>query len=123
MLEHVQTEINALRHLHGDNQTPQVLYLNTLANSTILTEQDWEDFSKLFDKVHTGFFVRLKEKYPNITPAETRLLCLTKLNLSTKEMAGMLGVSTDAIKKTRQRLRKKMEVDEEKNLEELVAVL
>jgi tetratricopeptide (TPR) repeat protein len=123
LLEQVQTEIDTLRHLHGDNQTPQVLYLSTLARSTILTEKDWENFSDLFNKVHMGFLIRLKEKYRNITPAETRLLCLTKLNLSTKEMAGILGISTDAIKKTRQRLRKKMELDEEKNLEELVSVL
>jgi tetratricopeptide (TPR) repeat protein len=123
LLDQVQTEISALRTLHGDDQSTQVLYLNTLARSTILTEKDWDEFSELFDKVHTGFFVKLRDKHPNITPAETRLLSLTKLRLSTKEMAGMLGVSADTIKKTRQRLRRKLEMAEDKSLEDLIEVL
>lgn len=120
LLEQVQTEIGALRTLHGDDQSTQVLYLNTLANSSILTEEDWDNFSHLFDKVHTGFLVKLKEKYPQLTPAEVRLLSLTRLKLSTREMASMLGVCTETIKKTRQRVRKKIQIPEDHSLEELV---
>lgn len=123
LLEQVQTEIGALRTLHGDDQSPQVLYLNTLANSSILTEADWDNFSHLFDKVHRGFLVKLKEKYPQLTPAEVRLLSLTRLKLSTKEMASMLGVCTETIKKTRQRVRKKIEIPEDHSLDELVAAI
>lgn len=123
LLEQVQTEIEALRTLHGDDQPPQILYLNTLANSSILTEEDWENFSHLFDKVHTGFLVKLKEKFPHLTPAEVRLLSLTRLKLSTKEMASMLGVSADTIKKTRQRLRKKIDLAEDQSLEDMVGYI
>ena len=84
---------------------------------------DWENFSHLFDKVHTGFLVKLKEKFPHLTPAEVRLLSLTRLKLSTKEMASMLGVSADTIKKTRQRLRKKIDLAEDQSLEDIVGYI
>jgi hypothetical protein len=38
-------------------------------------------------------------------------------------MAGMLGISYDAIKKTRQRLRKKIDLPEEGGLDELVDLI
>ena len=77
----------------------------------------------MFDQVHPGFFIRLKEKLNDLTPAETRLLALTKLQLAPKEMAAMLGISYDAIKKSRQRLRKKINLPEEGSLDELVDMI
>lgn len=111
-------------HQSGMEQTStRVEHIQALLNSTILTEDDWKTFRQLFDHVHPGFFVRLKEKLPDLTPAETRLIALTKLQLTPKEMAGMLGISYDAIKKTRQRLRKKINLPEEGGLDELVEMI
>ncbi|AKD54831.1 tetratricopeptide repeat protein [Spirosoma radiotolerans] len=83
---------------------PQVTQLLELA---ILTEADWQQFRKLFDQVYPNYLLRLRQKYPTLTPAETRIICLSRLSLSTKEMANMLGVSADTIIKTRYRIRKK----------------
>src|SRR4029079_1823906 len=79
-----------------------------LSHQTILTEQDWEKFKWLFEKLHPGFFNRLKEKTPGITIAELRMASLTRLQLSTKEMASMLGISLDSVRKTRLRLRQRL---------------
>jgi len=73
----------------------------------------------LFEQVHKGFFIRLKEKLPNLTQAETRLICLTKLQLDTKQMAGILGVSNSTIKQSRYRLRKKLGLSEEDNISDI----
>ena len=51
------------------------------------------------------------------------MLSLTRLKLSTKEMASMLGVSADTIKKTRQRLRKKIDLAEDQSLEDIVGYI
>jgi|GEM_PF-926183 len=92
-----------------------------LQQSTILTEDDWQHFKSLFEQVHTGFLTRLKEKYPEISPAEIRYLTLAKLRLSTKEMASALGVSTQSIRTNWYRIRKKINLPEEMTVEELVA--
>ena len=94
--------------------------LQQLQQSTILTGNDWEYFRQLLEKVHAGFFQRLKEKVPGLTPAETRFMALGKLKLSNKEMAAMLGIGTDAIRQYRSRIRKKLHIGEEDNLDDLI---
>ena len=94
-----------------------------LSHQTILTEQDWEKFKWLFEKLHPGFFNRLKEKTPGITIAELRMAALTRLQLSTKEMASMLGISLDSVRKTRLRLRQRLQIPEEANLEQSITGL
>ncbi len=84
-------------------------YLEQLTNATILTEDDWTRFRAVFEKAHPGFIAQQKERFPDLTPAETRLLVLDKLDLSAQEMANMLGVNRNTINQTRLRLRRKTE--------------
>lgn len=84
-----------------------------LSRQTILTEEDWEKFKTLFEKIYPGFFLKLKEMVPDITVAEKRMASLIRLHLNTKQMASMLGISTDSVYKIRQRLRKRLQLDDE----------
>src|SRR5687768_7138684 len=84
-----------------------------LSRQTILTEEDWEKFKTLFEKIYPGFFLKLKEMIPDITVAEQRMAALTRLHLNTKQTASMLGISPDSVYKIRQRLRKRLQLDDE----------
>jgi DNA-directed RNA polymerase specialized sigma24 family protein len=106
-----------LEQQHG-NETNETL--QQLRHSTILTDSDWEYFRDLFEKAHPGFLQRLKEKIPGLTPAETRFIVLSKLELSGKEMAAMLGIGTDAIRQLRSRVKKKLNLQEESSLDDIV---
>ncbi len=97
--------------------------MSELTQKTILTEQDWYKFKSLFEKIYPDFFIKLKDKFPDITLAEQRMAALTRLHLTTKQMASMLGISLDSVHKSRQRLRQRFQVGAETNLEELVANL
>ncbi|MEO5563084.1 MAG: tetratricopeptide repeat protein, partial [Chitinophagaceae bacterium] len=59
--------------------------INRLVSATILTEEDWKKFRQLFEKVYPGFFVRLREKMPDLSATDTRLLALTKLQVTPKD--------------------------------------
>ncbi len=83
-------------------------YLQQLITSTILTEEGWTNFKRMFEKVYPGYIQAQKEKYPDLTNAETRLLMLEKLDLSAQEMADMIGVNKNTIHQTRLRLRRKI---------------
>ncbi len=97
--------------------------LTQLQQSTILTDDEWDRFRKLFAQVHGGYLVRLKEKLPDLSPAETRFMVLAKLNFSNKEMAAALGVSQHAVRMTWHRLRRRINLPEEGSVEELVALV
>jgi DNA-directed RNA polymerase specialized sigma24 family protein len=51
------------------------------------------------------------------------MAALTRLNLNSKQMASMLGISVDSVHKTKQRLRQRMHIQNEELLEETLAGL
>jgi hypothetical protein len=97
--------------------------LHELRKSVILTDSDWNAFAELFEKVHPGFFVRLKTKLPNLTPAEVRFMALARLAYSNREMAAMLGVGTGAIRQYHLRIRRKLEAPESLDIDELARAI
>lgn len=71
-------------------------------------DKDWEKFTVHFDKVHSDFIVKLKEKHPNITGNEVKLSAYLRMNLSTKEIAQLMNISVRGVEISRYRLRKKL---------------
>ncbi|WAC14211.1 tetratricopeptide repeat protein [Dyadobacter pollutisoli] len=94
-----------------------------LQKSTILTDEQWEYFRGLFEKIHSGYLHRLREKLPGLTPAETRFMALAKLNLTYKEMASTLGISVQSVRVIRHRIRKKLNIPEEADLNTVVETI
>jgi tetratricopeptide (TPR) repeat protein len=94
--------------------------VSQILNSSILTEDDWEQFKSLFEQVHRNFFAELKIKHPGLTAAEIRIAALLKLNLNTREMANMLGISVDSANKARYRLRKRLDLQPDQDLQEFI---
>jgi len=103
-----------------ETTSEQHIIISELSHQTILTEEDWSKFKSLFEKIYPGFFINLKEKFPDITLAEQRMAALTRLQLTPKQMASMLGISVDSVHKTRQRLRQRLRIDPENSLEEIM---
>ncbi len=102
LLEKLQFEFDRLST--GDEHRQ---YLEQLANSTILTHDDWYRFRSLFEKVHPDFIAEQQDLNPDLTAAEVRYLVLEKLRFGTHEMARMQGVSDNTVRQTRARLRRK----------------
>ncbi len=97
--------------------------IQELSQQTILTEDDWIRFKSLFEKIHPGFFSKLKEKASDITVAEQRMAALVRLQLTVRQMASILGISTDSVHKTRQRLRQRLHILSEASLENSMAII
>lgn len=91
--------------------------LDQLRRSVLLTDEGWQTFSARFERVHAGFFQRLKTAYPGLTPGEVRFATLSRLGYSSAEMAAILGVGLGAIRQYRLRLRRKLHLPEEASLE------
>lgn len=86
-------------------------------------DNNWKNFSRYFEEVHKDFNSNVKERFPDITANELRLLALLKMNLSSKEIANILNISQEGIKKARYRLRKKLNIATEDSLQDLVLSL
>lgn len=91
-----------------------------MLNENAQLDEDWEQFAQYFDQVHEDFLKRLRTEYPQLTPKDQRLCTYLKMNLSTKEIAPLLNISVRGVEISRYRLRKKMELPTEINLNEFM---
>lgn len=71
-------------------------------------DEEWENFSNHFDKVHSDFLSVLKELHPNVSANELKLSAYLRMNLSTKEIAQLMNISVRGVEISRYRLRKKL---------------
>lgn len=83
-------------------------------------EDEWHKFRAHFEQVHPGFFIRLKEMHPALTEYELRLCAYIRTGMYGKQIAMMLSVQPDSIKKSRTRLRKKLRLRQEDSLEDFL---
>ncbi|MCI5054970.1 MAG: hypothetical protein MRY83_02615 [Flavobacteriales bacterium] len=90
------------------------ILINSLRNDEALisritkdinTDSDWLQFFAEFELLYPGFLDNIKNKYPKITNQDLRVSCLIKQKLSLKEMAEILNLSVDGVKKAKQRLK------------------
>ncbi len=79
-------------------------------------DKDWEIFKSYFSEVHNNFDNKLKAIYAEITEKEIRLASFLRMNLSTKEIASMLNVLPESVLKSKYRLKKKLNLDKETDL-------
>jgi DNA-binding CsgD family transcriptional regulator len=70
-----------------------------------------KNFLFYFEQINPVFLNRLKEKHPDLTTNDIQLLSYFYLNLSTKEIATLLNILPDSLKKKKQRLATKLGVD------------
>lgn len=118
VLEDIKQKAKVLKTSGNDSQSYQQL-IHTI-NFDQQDDKNWENFTQYFEQVHKDFSKTVKVKYPEVTKNELRLMALLKMNLSSKEIATILNISSDGVKKARQRLRKKMELSPEESLESTV---
>lgn len=113
----------AEKNQHSQSDSERETMLNNLQSFSLLTENDWIEFKRLFEKLNPGFFDFFHDRFPEITAAEIRLAALIKLNLSNIEMARTLAISPDSVRKTNLRLRKKLNIESADDLTRFVKAI
>lgn len=90
------------------------LYLNTystkmqdLLDSHLMNNNSWQDFKNLFIATYPAYYNFLRQSFPNLTDSHLRIVFLSKLEMNNVEIARILGLTLDGVKKAKQRLRKK----------------
>lgn len=82
--------------------------------------EDWKNAMNNLKLSQQGFFKKLMEHFPDLTPNDMRLCSYLRMNFSTKEIARLLNNSTRAVEISRYRLRKKMNLSHDINLTEFL---
>jgi hypothetical protein len=119
ILQEIRDELQQVKQELGQ-QLPNIHYQKLLHSieRNVAGKDDWVLFEENFNEVHDEFFKRLKKTCPEISPSELRLAACLRMNLSSKEMAPVLGISLRGIEIKRYRLRKKLHLSNDFNLNE-----
>lgn len=120
LIENYTQEISSLKSQEQADSPINSEAIQELKSQTILTNDDWIKFKELFENIYPKFFPYFKSNYPDLTQAEVRFLAFTKLEITPKEMASLLGVSDEAIRTLRFRLKKKLGLSHGKEIEQVV---
>jgi tetratricopeptide (TPR) repeat protein/DNA-binding CsgD family transcriptional regulator len=84
-----------------------------------LADNQLESKQNILDKIisfDADFVKKLQKMHPDLTKAEIEFCLLTRLNLTTKEMAEILRITQKGVFMKRYRLLKKIQLDEDSNL-------
>ncbi len=110
LIDTITAQLESLSRVQATHSQagPVVETRQKLVDSSLLTNESWDEFRRRFERVHPGFLAQLKAQFADLSPAEERLLALSKLDIDTRQMSRMLGIAPDSIRKTKYRLRKKL---------------
>ncbi len=80
-------------------------------------DKSWAQFMIEFELLHKNFFISLSKKYSQLTQGDLRLLSLLKLNLNDQEIADLLYIEYNSVRRIKNRLKNKLEI---KNFQEIL---
>ena len=87
-------------------------------DDNINSSDDWKMFEKAFNNADKKFFKKVKKQHPELTSNDLRLCMYLRMNLNSKDIAPLLNISPRSVEIKRYRLRKKLQLEREINLNE-----
>lgn len=115
LIENLEEKVNYQTIYEQQNSNAAIL-----RDLRILTNEDWINFKNLFDTKFPTFNTKLKKELPSLTAAEQRLFLLIKIDFGSDDIARVLGISNTSVYTSRYRLRKKMGLGEDGDLDEYI---
>ncbi|SMO54426.1 regulatory protein, luxR family [Saccharicrinis carchari] len=104
------------------NRYPDKYYQDLISkiDQNISGDDDWQLFDTNFQQAHKEFFTEMKKAYSNLTSNDLRLCAFLRMNLTSKEIAPLLGISVRGVENHRYRLRKKLGLASDENLTDYI---
>lgn len=111
---------DGLLPIQADQQHPKMASLLRLIDQHLGSNKEWDLFLQAFRSIHSSFLEKLQALSADLTSGELRLASLLRMNLSSKEIANLLNITDEGVKKARYRLRKKIGLDSQINLQDFM---
>ncbi|RAJ11134.1 tetratricopeptide repeat protein [Chitinophaga skermanii] len=116
LLENLRSQLEAMVKDDKRDQKKQIKQLLNLVQQSFNHDEHWQDFRGIFEQVHQTFYTNLQQHCDNLTSNDLRLAALLKMNMSSNDIATLLGVSLDSLRVIRYRLRKKLNLEQGESL-------
>jgi ligand-binding sensor domain-containing protein/DNA-binding CsgD family transcriptional regulator len=119
LLQNIRVEVNKLEDAEGKKlPTVKLRKIQKIIDEGMGEQHDWNLFENSFNEANENYFKKLKEGYPELTPNDLKLSAYLRMNMSSKEIASLLNITVRSVELRRYRLRKKLNMEHDKNLVE-----
>jgi DNA-binding NarL/FixJ family response regulator len=106
----------------GGNEKVQTLIGDVIQDvENKIKSDDLQHFETSFNAVYDSFYKNLTADYPKLTQNDLKLCAYLKLGLSSKDIAAVMFINKDSVKTARSRLRKKLEIESNANLQSFLS--
>jgi len=119
-IKDLQDEIEKLGN--KDDQKNMEERVQLLRETRILTDDDWKEYYGIFNEIYPSFSKQI-EHYEDLSVGDKRQLIFLKLGLKQKEIAYLMGISYEGVKRARQRLSKKIGLNSTSELASFIGSL
>jgi len=124
LLQKISHEMTQLKDSSGKRLSEEQLRkIQKVIDDGMSDERDWNLFESSFNEAHESFFKKLKAQHPDLVPNDLKLCAYLRMNMNSKEMASLLNISLRGVEIRRYRLRKKLNLEHDKNLVEFLMEL
>ena len=121
ILRQLHEKLDALKEYSSKFPVKYIREMETIIDNGLDSQtEEWQNVMKNLKLSQEGFFRKLKEKYPSLTPNDLRLCSYLRMNFTTKEIANLINISSRAVEIGRYRLRRKMNLGHDVNLTEFL---
>ncbi len=83
----------------------------------------WHEFEHDFRLSYPGFLERLEDRFKNLNSNEIQLIAYIRSDLKPREIADIKGISQESVKKSKSRLRKKLQLDPSLDLSDFLQTI
>lgn len=104
------------KELNKSKQDKSITTAVKLIDDNLNDKKDWSFFEKAFNNADKDFLDKIKKAHPDLSSNDLRFCAYLRLNLSSKEMAPLLNISTKSVETKRYRLRKKLGLEHDSGL-------
>lgn len=116
LIKDLRSTIQELRKGSGKEARERLGMIDEKLRMSLDQEKDNALFEMKVDRAHEEFFLRLAERYPQLSQKEKRLAAFLRLDFSSKEIASMFNIEAKSVDMGRYRLRKKLGIPQGQNL-------
>lgn len=119
VIDDVGNVVKSLRN-EGRLKSAEASEINTVLNIHKSSDMERVGFMDIHQNLDPNFSKRLKTDFPSLTESQLRLAAYISLGMTNQQIARLLNIEYDSIKKSRYRLRTKLGLSTQDSLEDFI---
>jgi len=114
------SQVKQVEKSKGKQRQKEFQKLKTDLQNQQYVDKELDHLQQNIDTLSRAFYDKLQTSFPELSKTEEKLSSFIKLNLSTSQIAQLQNITPKSVKMSRYRLKKKLGLDPDQNLDEFL---